>query len=222
MKRILTAIFLPLICLFFTNVLVLADEKGEENREYYNKKEDESRKFYEDKEKEHREYREEQQRENSKHYEEQKREAYQHYEEQDREARKYRDEQEREARKHREEMQREERKRYEEQEREARKRYEEQQREERKKHHKKWKHDNERDDHVMHKRHTYRYFPSSDVYYDEEKKVYFYLEGDKWGVSVNLPDGFNLGQHEYVTIETDKDRPYDDYLEHLETYGKHQ
>lgn len=143
-----------------------------------------------------------------------------YYEEQERETRKFYEEQEREARKYREEREREERKHYEEQEREAKKRYKERHKEKRE-HYKEWKHD-EKGKHVRHKRHKYRYYPSSSVYYDEKKKVYFYLEGDNWGVSVNLPHGINLGHHDYVTIETDKDRPYDEYHEHREKYGRHK
>lgn len=128
-------------------------------------------------------------KEERKYHQEREREERKHYEEQERESRKFYEEQEREARKHREEREREERKHYEEQEYDAKQgKYE------------------------KHKRHEYRYYPRSSVYYDEKKKVYFYLEGDKWGVSVNLPGGINLGVQDYVTIQTDKDRPYADEL----------
>jgi flagellar biosynthesis GTPase FlhF len=137
--------------------------------------------------------------EERKYYEEQEREARKHYEEQEREARKFYEEQEREARKHREEQEREARKHYEEQEREAQKeRYE------------------------KHKRYEYRYYPSTRVYYDVNRKVYFYLKGDKWRVSGNLPSGIRLRFQNYVTIQMDNDRPYMEHFEHKRKYGKHK
>ena len=90
----------------------------------------------------------------------------------------------------------EERKYYEEQEREARKHYEEQEREAQKERYEK------------HKRYEYRYYPSTHVYYDVNRKVYFYLEGDKWQISGTLPGGIRLGFQDYVTIQMDNDRPY--------------
>lgn len=82
----------------------------------------------------------------------------------------------------------EERKYYKEQEREARKHYEEQEREAQKERYEK------------HKRYEYRYYPSTDVYYDVNRKVYFYLEGDKWQISGTLAGGIRLGFQDYVTI----------------------
>lgn len=90
----------------------------------------------------------------------------------------------------------EERKYYEEQEREERKHYEEQEREAQKERYEK------------HKRYEYRYYPSTHVYYDVNRKVYFYLEGDKWQISGTLPGGIRLGFQDYVTIQMDNDRPY--------------
>lgn len=104
----------------------------------------------------------------------------------------------------------EERKYYEEQEREARKHYEEQEREAQKERYEK------------HKRYEYRYYPSTRVYYDVNRKVYFYLKGDKWRVSGNLPSGIRLRFQNYVTIQMDNDRPYMEHFEHKRKYGKHK
>jgi len=67
-------------------------------------------------------------------------------------------------------------------------------------------------------KHTYQYYPSASVYFDAYRKVYFYLEGDNWRMSVSLPQNlrFRLGDH--VTIEMDTDKPYTSYEEHKRKY----
>jgi hypothetical protein len=145
------------------------------------------------------------------HPHERDKEERKHYEEQEHEARKHYEEQEKEARKHREEQDREARKRYEEQEREARKRYEEQRREAKK------------EGYDKHQPYEYRYYPSQRVYYDVNRNVYFYLQGEKWRVSGNLPGRFRLSYQDYVTIHMDNDRPYMvDHTENKRKNGKHK
>ena len=91
---------------------------------------------------------------------------------------------------------------YEEQKREARKHYEEAQEVAHK----------ERD--KKHKRHEYRYYPSVSVYYDVNRKIYFYLEGDKWRVSGALPSGIRVGYEDDDTIEMYGDSTYTKHAEH--------
>jgi len=50
------------------------------------------------------------------------------------------------------------------------------------------------------------------------RKIYFYLEGNKWRVSGSLPGGIRLGYEDYVTIEMDSDRPYTLIEEHKRKY----
>lgn len=57
-------------------------------------------------------------------------------------------------------------------------------------------------------KHRYRYYPSSEVYYDEGRGVYIYYGGGRWRVSVSLPRGIRLEAGEYVTLDMDTDRPY--------------
>jgi hypothetical protein len=57
-------------------------------------------------------------------------------------------------------------------------------------------------------KHRYRYYPSSEVYYDEGRGVYIYYGGGRWQVSVSLPRGIRLDAGDYVTLEMDTDRPY--------------
>ena len=63
-------------------------------------------------------------------------------------------------------------------------------------------------------KHAYRYYPSSCVYFDTSSKVYFYLKGDNWTMSVSLPQEIQLRLGSYVSMELDTDRPYIHFQEH--------
>jgi hypothetical protein len=67
-------------------------------------------------------------------------------------------------------------------------------------------------------KHTYRYYPSANAYYDVERKSYFYLEGNNWRVGVSLPDNINVRLGKYVTIGMDSDKPYTRFEEHRRQY----
>jgi hypothetical protein len=67
-------------------------------------------------------------------------------------------------------------------------------------------------------KHTYRYYPSAQAYYDVDRRAYFYLEGGKWRVSVSLPMSLKARLGEYVTIGMDSDRPYTRFDEHRKSY----
>lgn len=60
-------------------------------------------------------------------------------------------------------------------------------------------------------KHQYRYYPSCSVYFDIGRSVYFYLEGDTWRVSVELPNHLRVRLGDSVVVEMDTDKPY---LEH--------
>jgi hypothetical protein len=67
-------------------------------------------------------------------------------------------------------------------------------------------------------KYAYRYYPSSSVYYDTGRKVYFYLEGDDWRASVSLPQHLNLRLDNYVTVDMDTDKPYTRFKKHRHKY----
>ena len=67
-------------------------------------------------------------------------------------------------------------------------------------------------------KHTYRYYPAANAYYDVERKSYFYLEGNNWRVGVSLPDDLNVRLGKYVTIGMDSDKPYTSFEEHKRQY----
>ena len=67
-------------------------------------------------------------------------------------------------------------------------------------------------------KHQYRYYPSSNVYKDTERGIYFYLKGDNWEVGASLPLPLREGLGESVSLELDTDKPYIHHAEHVEKY----
>jgi len=67
-------------------------------------------------------------------------------------------------------------------------------------------------------KHTYRYYPAAQAYYDVDRKAYFYLEGDNWRVSASLPISLKAKLGDCVTIGMDSDKPYTGFQEHRLKY----
>ena len=57
-------------------------------------------------------------------------------------------------------------------------------------------------------KHQYRYFPSSSVYHDADRGMYFYLSGSNWQVAASLPHDLQIRLGNSVSIEMDTDKPY--------------
>lgn len=62
-------------------------------------------------------------------------------------------------------------------------------------------------------KHRYRYYPDSQVYYDEGRGVYIYYRRGDWRVSASLPSGIHVTAGDFVTLEMDTDRPYEHHGE---------
>ena len=67
-------------------------------------------------------------------------------------------------------------------------------------------------------KYQYRYYPSSNVYKDTDRGIYFYLKGDKWEVGASLPLPLREGLGESVSLELDTDKPYIHHAEHVKKY----
>lgn len=67
-------------------------------------------------------------------------------------------------------------------------------------------------------KYQYRYYPSSSVYYDTGRGLYFYLRGDNWEVGASLPNSLRLGLGDSVSVELDTDKPYIHHEEHIKKY----
>jgi hypothetical protein len=67
-------------------------------------------------------------------------------------------------------------------------------------------------------KHTYRYYPAAQAYYDVDRKAYFYLEGGNWRMSVSLPVSLKAKLGDYVTIGMETDKPFTGFEEHRLKY----
>ena len=67
-------------------------------------------------------------------------------------------------------------------------------------------------------KYRYHYYPSSYVYYDLGRKLYFYYDGGNWQVSVSLPSRIHIDIDDFVTLEMNTGRPYDYHSEVVKRY----
>jgi len=77
--------------------------------------------------------------------------------------------------------------------------------------------------HGYRKKFAYYYYPTTNVYYDRSRKVYFYLSGRNWQVSVSLPSSLRVDVNEAVSLELTTDRPYlenDRHIKQVKYMGK--
>ena len=67
-------------------------------------------------------------------------------------------------------------------------------------------------------KHQYHYYPSSHAYYDTERKLYFYLEGENWRFGASLPAGIRLDVGDRVSLGMDTDKPYEFHTDIVKQY----
>ena len=67
-------------------------------------------------------------------------------------------------------------------------------------------------------KHRYWYYPDSYVYFDTARRVYFYLAGNAWRVSVSLPSSIQVNLNDRITLEMDTERPYSRFQEHRKKF----
>ena len=54
----------------------------------------------------------------------------------------------------------------------------------------------------------YRYYASASIYFDVERRVYFYRNDGLWIASATLPSGIQIGPDSYVILDMGTDKPY--------------
>ena len=67
-------------------------------------------------------------------------------------------------------------------------------------------------------KYSYQYYPSSSVYYDIHRRLYFYLEDNNWKIFASLPGNLERKLGDYVRIEMDNDKPYMDNDKHVKEF----
>jgi hypothetical protein len=55
----------------------------------------------------------------------------------------------------------------------------------------------------------YLYYPSSQVYFDAGRSLYFHYGGGKWHASVSLPDSVRIDVNDSVSLELGTKKPYE-------------
>lgn len=71
--------------------------------------------------------------------------------------------------------------------------------------------------HVFRRNRAYYYYPGCDVYYRPADRMWFYLEGSEWRVSVSLPSRISVDFGHSVSLTMETDRPYQ-YHQQVITY----
>ena len=65
---------------------------------------------------------------------------------------------------------------------------------------------------------SYRYYPSSYVYFEASRGLYFYFSDGRWQSGISLPGGIHIDVGDFVSIELESERPYDHFVEHRQAY----
>ena len=72
--------------------------------------------------------------------------------------------------------------------------------------------------HGYHKQYSYYYYPSSYVYYDSGRGIYFYMEGSSWRSGSRLPSFIRIDSGEVIVMKLDTDKPHTLFHSHKYKY----
>lgn len=72
--------------------------------------------------------------------------------------------------------------------------------------------------HGYRRNHAYLYYPSSFVYFDVQRRVYFYVADGNWTVAATLPAHIRIDVGEGVALSLDTDTPYARFEDHRAKY----
>ena len=68
------------------------------------------------------------------------------------------------------------------------------------------------------KEYSYRYYPLCSVYYDTNRKLYYYLQDGGWKIFSHLPRNFNRELDYYVKLNMDTDKPFIYFDNHIRQF----
>jgi hypothetical protein len=83
---------------------------------------------------------------------------------------------------------------------------------------------------VVVRKYVYVHYPSCNVYCDHERNLWFWFEAGEWRFGVTLPARYHVAGTEAVTIELERDKPYEhandehvvvDHSPNGHAYGRH-
>jgi len=67
-------------------------------------------------------------------------------------------------------------------------------------------------------KHHYLYYPSSSVYFDRDRRLYYYLSHGHWEAGSSLPRSIRSGLGDYVKLELNTGMPYTYHADHCKQY----
>jgi len=70
-------------------------------------------------------------------------------------------------------------------------------------------------------KHSYRYYPANEVYYDTGRRIYFYIEGGDWVADALLPYHLRVSLGDYERVELYADTPYE-YHQRYKSKGRYK
>ena len=71
--------------------------------------------------------------------------------------------------------------------------------------------------HGLRRKYAYSYYPDSSVYFDRDRKLYFYLQAGSWQVGTSLPSSIRIAGTP-VSLSMDSDKPYVEFDTHKAKY----
>lgn len=67
-------------------------------------------------------------------------------------------------------------------------------------------------------KHSYWYYPSSEIYYDRGREMFFYFQDGRWMAESSLPNSIHINALEAVPLELKTERPYLYFSRHRKQY----
>jgi len=68
-------------------------------------------------------------------------------------------------------------------------------------------------------KHSYRYYPNAKVYFDVDKKLYFYLHQGNWLSAPKLPALPGFDPQDFVPLELATDSPFKLFEQHVQQFS---
>lgn len=69
-------------------------------------------------------------------------------------------------------------------------------------------------------KHQYVYYRDREIYYEPERRLWFWIDGGAWRVGASLPAYYQQFTSRGVTIELGSDTPYSEHRDVVREYGK--
>jgi hypothetical protein len=67
-------------------------------------------------------------------------------------------------------------------------------------------------------KYNYQYYPSTQIYYDSGRSIYFYFNNGEWQASTRLPGQIQLGSGNKITLAMNTDKPYQYHSQVIKRY----